>query len=103
MAGQPGELFENRRESPELLEVVFSQYKRTERLTWRELFQGFQTLRGITYSSSPAFIADLFDLVPEIEVIFGSPVSIKEDLAGLYAAQKAGIETSRDELGQSGL
>ena len=102
MASQAGELFENRRESSEPLEVVFAQYKRTERLTWRELFQGFQTLRGITYSSSPAFIADLFDLVPEIEVIFGSPVSIKGDLAGLFAAQKAGIETIRDELGHSG-
>jgi hypothetical protein len=73
-----------------------------KKLRGRSLFQGFDTLRAVTYSSSAGFIRDLFGALGQIEVIFGSDVSIKGDLARLTAAQQAGVEAIKDEFGRAG-
>lgn len=100
--GQTAHLFKTTVKRVNELDVTFAQFKGRRLMTWSELFEGFQTLRAITYSSSAAFIRDLFDLVPSIEVIFGSPVSVRGDIARLMAAQQAGVEVVRDELGRVG-
>ncbi len=88
--------------SPGQLDVTFAKFVKQERLNGRSLFEGFETLRAVTYSSSAGFIRDLFGALKEIEVIFGSDVSIKGDLARLSAAQQAGVEAIKDEFGRAG-
>ena len=56
----------------------------------------------MTYSSGAGFIRDLFGSLHEIEVIFGSDISIKGDLAWLTAAQQAEVEAIKDEFGRAG-
>jgi hypothetical protein len=84
------------------LDVSFARLVRQEQLSWPELFEGFETLRAITYSSSASFIRDLFSQLREIEVIFGSDVSVPGDIARLFAAQEAGVEPIRNELSRAG-
>jgi hypothetical protein len=88
--------------SPGQLDVTFAKFIRQERAGGRSLFEGFDTLRAVTYSSSAGFIRDLFGSLQQIEVIFGSDVSIKGDLARLSAAQQAGVEAIKDEFGRAG-
>jgi hypothetical protein len=88
--------------SPGQLDVTFAKFIRQERLGGRSLFEGFDSLRAVTYSSSAGFIRDLFGSLQQIEVIFGSDVSIKGDLARLSAAQQAGVEAIKDEFGRAG-
>src|SRR5690348_12252965 len=88
--------------APRDLDVTFARFLRHERLDGRSLFDGFETLRAVTYSSSAGFIRDLFDSLQDIEVIFGSDISIKGDLARLTAAQQAGVEAIKDEFGRAG-
>lgn len=84
------------------LDVSFARLTKHERLSWPELFENFETLRAITYSSSASFIRDLFGRLREIEVIFGSDVSVTGDIARLFAAQQAGVEPIREEFGRAG-
>src|SRR5215469_1215743 len=84
------------------LDVSFARLLKHEQLSWPELFEGFETLRAITYSSSASFIRELFGRLREIQVIFGSDVSITGDIARLFAAQQAGVEPIRDEFSRAG-
>jgi hypothetical protein len=88
--------------APRDLDVTFAKFLKHDRLDGRSLFEGFETLRAVTYSTSAGFIRDLFASLREIEVIFGSDVSIKGDLARLSAAQQAGVEAIKDEFGRAG-
>jgi hypothetical protein len=99
-----GLLFEGRAVTPSHreLDVTFASFLRQETMTWRQLFEGFETLRAVTYSTSASFIRDLFDCVHDIEVIFGSDVSVKGDLSRLYAAQQVGVDAIKDEFGRAG-
>jgi len=92
----------NSTRSPGQLDVTFAKFLKHEKLGGRSLFEGFKSLRAVTYSSSAGFIRDLFGALREIEVIFGSDVSIKGDLARLTAAQQAGVEAIKDEFGRAG-
>jgi hypothetical protein len=87
---------------PNELDVTFAKFVAHERIHGQTLFEGFSTLRAVTYSSSAAFIRDLFGYLTEIEVIFGSDVSIKGDIARLAAAQQVGVDAIRDEFGRAG-
>ena len=49
------------------LDVSFARPTKHERLSWPELFQGFETLRAITYPSSASFIRDLFGKLRQID------------------------------------
>src|SRR5277367_3294695 len=84
------------------LDVTFAKFLKHERLPGTDLFAGFETMRAITYSSSAGFIRDLFGGLREIEVIFGSDVSVTGDIARLMAAQQAGLEAIRGEFGRAG-
>jgi hypothetical protein len=84
------------------LDVSFARLIKQEQLSWPELFEGFERLRAITYSSSASFIRDLFGQLKAIEVIFGSDVSVPGDIARLFAAQEAGVEPIRNELSRAG-
>ena len=86
---------------PNELDVTFAKFVAHERIH-ADTFEGFSTLRAVTYSSSAAFIRDLFGYLTEIEVIFGSDVSIKGDIARLAAAQQVGVDAIRDEFGRAG-
>jgi len=88
--------------SPNELDVTFAKFVAHERIHGQTLFEGFSTLRAVTYSSSAAFIRDFFGSLAEIEVIFGSDVSIKGDIARLAAAQQVGVDAIRDEFGRAG-
>ena len=91
-----------KRNPPGELDVTFARFVAQERVPGQTLFAGFNTLRAVTYSSSAGFIRDLFGYLAEIEVIFGSDVSVKGDIARLAAAQQVGVEAIKDEFGRAG-
>jgi hypothetical protein len=53
------------------LDVVKMQFEEAQTLTWQELFDGFDTLHAITYSSGIDFICKLLGKFATAEIIFG--------------------------------
>ena len=53
------------------LEVVKLNYDHVERMTWEELFTGYDTLKAITFSSGINFVYRLLNMFTSSEIIFG--------------------------------
>jgi hypothetical protein len=64
-------LFDNQPSSTNKLEVVKLDYIEAQALTWEELFQGYEKLYAITYSSAIGFVSELIKLFDYTEIIFG--------------------------------
>ena len=88
-----------------------------EEASWRELFEGFHTLKAITYSSGLDLILELTEIFKDVEVTFGSERILSREHAALEQAshiargytfvdaiadQKAFLEKLGSELGKSG-
>ena len=69
------------------LDVVRLSFEGAETLTWRELFEGFDSLRAITYSSGIGFACQLIGLFEEVEVIFGCEEVMSFSLQEVMAYQ----------------
>jgi len=54
-----------------MLDIVRAEFIRAESLSWEELFDGFDQLDAITYSSSVDFICKLLKKFSKAEIIFG--------------------------------
>src|SRR5919202_384276 len=73
-------------DDPALLEVFEAQLLSQRRTDWRGLFQGYQSLKAITFSSSiPALLA-VADLFEDMEVLFGSERVLGRELGALEDA-----------------
>jgi hypothetical protein len=68
-----------------------------EEMRWEELFEGFDKLYAITYSSGIAFICALLKHFQYAEVIFGFEDVISYDLQEIIAYQFKTIERLRNE------
>jgi hypothetical protein len=59
-----------------------------EQTSWQVLFDGFTTLKGITFSSSIEFLMRLADRLDDIEIVFGAEsILSREHLTLLQASQ----------------
>ncbi len=65
-------------------------------LPWRELFEGFTSVKIITFSSSLDFLKKILDLFEDAEVIFGNPQVMSYGMTEIVAFQSAVIESVRN-------
>jgi hypothetical protein len=105
-----------RAEGREPLTVFYAQLVSREQTNWRELFNGFDHLKAITYSSGLEAILQLAEMFSDVEITFGSERILSREHAALeqvtqvaegytfvdaVADQKAFIEKLAAYLGKS--
>ncbi|MBQ2938830.1 MAG: phospholipase D family protein [Clostridia bacterium] len=83
------------------LDVVKMEYVGAETVEWKELFDGFDKLRAITFSSGINFVYKLLDMFEYSEVIFGCESVISYNMSEIIAYQNNLIERMREKATQS--
>ena len=78
------------------LDVVKMDFVEAESVTWQELFEGFDTLHAITYSSGIGFVYQLLEKFSDAEIIFGCDEVISYSLQEIMAYQCKTIERMKD-------
>ena len=82
------------------LDVVKMDFVEAESVTWQELFEGFDTLHAITYSSGIGFIYQLLEKFSNAEIIFGCDEVISYSLQEIIAYQYKTIERMKETASQ---
>lgn len=77
----------------DLLDVVKSNFITTEKLNWSQLFDGFDEIYAITFSSGIDFFSKLIERFDYGEVIFGCEKVLDDDIAAVMAVQTVLVET----------
>ncbi len=77
----------------ETLEVISCQYISNSRITWQDLFDGFDELYVITFSSGIDFTAKLLNKFEYAEIIYGCSDILNSQISTIIAAQRNIIET----------
>lgn len=88
-------------DSSNKLDVVKMEYIGAESIEWKELFDGFDKLYAITFSSGINFVYKLLDMFEYSEVIFGCESVISYNMSGILAYQNNLIEKMREKASQS--
>ena len=81
------------------LEVVKLNYDHVERMTWEELFTGYDTLKAITFSSGINFVYRLLNMFTSSEIIFGCEEVLSYSLQEIMAYQGKLIERLNKQSG----
>ena len=76
----------------EELEVVKSEFIKKESVTWNELFNGFDELYAITFSSGIEFTSKVLNYFEYAEIIYGCEGIINQKLATIISMQSKIIE-----------
>ncbi len=79
------------------IDVVKLDYIRSELLTWKELFAGFNKIYAITFSSGLGFVNELLDLFSYAEIIFGCEDVMSLGIKEIMAYQDTLIERIRGD------
>lgn len=74
------------------LQVVKSQFIETQEVSWQELFDGFDEIYAITYSSGIQFTTQLLKKFDYAEIIFGCENLVSDTVATIMAMQQALVE-----------
>ena len=74
------------------LQVVQSQFIETQEMYWQELFNGFDEIYALTYSSGIQFTMQLLDKFKYAEIIFGCENLISDTVATIMAMQQSLVE-----------
>jgi GTPase SAR1 family protein len=80
------------------LQAVSLRFDKVVETDWKELFNGYQRLYAITYSSSSSFINKLLPMFEEAEIIFGYE-KVLHGLADILAYQQAALSELRSVFG----
>ena len=78
------------------LDVVKMEYAGVESCSWKDLFQGYDQLYAITYSSGIGFVYQLLSLFEHAEIIFGCDEVMSYSLQEIMAYQYKMIERIND-------
>jgi hypothetical protein len=89
-------LFDKQSQNSQKLDVVRMDFIEAQALTWKELFQGYDKLYAITYSSAIGFVSELLKLFDYAEIIFGYEGVINYDLHEVMAYQQRTIENLKE-------
>lgn len=76
-----------------MIDVVKADYAGTKRLNWKDLFDGFDELYAITYSSGIDFVSQVISQFGYAEIVFGHGEILDSDIATAMAASKQMVET----------
>lgn len=83
------------------LDVVKMEYIGAESIEWKELFDGFDKLYAITFSSGINFVYRLLDMFDYSEIIFGCESVISYNMSEIIAYQNNLIESMREKASRS--
>jgi hypothetical protein len=83
---------EMEKSSSKQLHVVKARFIEEAKLNWRDLFEGFNELHGITYSSGIEFMEKIIDMFDHVEMIFGCEDLVDSDLAAVMAMETKSVE-----------
>ena len=75
-----------------ILHVVKAEFMEESKVTWKELFDGYDELYGITFSSGIQFMEKVFDKFEHIEMIFGCEGVLDDDVAAIISMQIKTVE-----------
>ncbi len=76
------------------LKVVQAGFIQSQETSWQDLFEGFDELHAITYSSGLNFTCNLLSRFKYAEIIFGCESVVDSDIATLLAHQITAIQMS---------
>ncbi len=74
------------------ISVVKADFSDHLRCGWRELFEGYDELYGITFSSGIPFMEKVIDMFSHVEMIFGCEGVMNNDIAAIMAMQTESVE-----------
>ncbi len=77
------------------LDVVKAEYVGSESVTWEELFDGYDSLKAITFSSGVSFVCRLVERFDKAEIIFGCEEVMQGTIQDVMAYQAMMIERLR--------
>uniref|UniRef100_UPI000AD6535C phospholipase D family protein n=1 Tax=Treponema endosymbiont of Eucomonympha sp. TaxID=1580831 RepID=UPI000AD6535C len=88
-------------ETDTALDVAHAAFIEGLRLSWQELFEGFDTLRAITYSSDTDFMTKLVGRFEKAEIIFGFSEILSYTLQEIIAYQDKAVERIRESAAKN--
>jgi len=80
------------------IDVVKMDFVEAETLSWDDLFDGYDSLYAITYSSGISFVCELLDKFSYSEIIFGNEDVMTYSLQEVMAYQLKTIERIRENM-----
>ena len=83
------------------LDVVRADFIEAETMSWEELFEGYDALYAITYSSGIDFICKLLKKFDKAEIIFGFDEVLSYNLQEIMAYQLKTVERLRDRASKN--
>ena len=81
------------------IEVVRLSYISSESVTWQELFDGYNELFAVTFSSGINFVYALLDMFEKAEIVFGSEAVISYSMQEIMAYQNMLLTRMREVAG----
>lgn len=94
-------LFSNAKSSGSKIDVVRMDFVEAQSLKWEELFDGFDKMYAITYSSGIGFVCKLLNQFKYAEIIFGFDQVISYSLQEIIAYQLKTVERIRETANQT--
>ncbi len=83
------------------IDVVRLRFESAETKPWQELFEGFDSILAITYSSGIGFVNKLLNMFETAEIIFGCEAVLQYNLQEIIAFQNCTIERLHQGLSDS--
>jgi len=85
------------------IDIIKAEFIEAETISWEKLFEGFDKLYAITYSSSIDFICKLVKKFKKAEIIFGCSAVISDHVHEVIAFQRITGDWLRNEISEKGL
>jgi len=82
------------------IDVVKLSYISAESVTWQDLFQGYDELYAVTFSSGINFVYALLDMFGKAEIIFGSEAVMSYTTQEIMAYQHVLLSRMREAAGE---
>lgn len=82
------------------IDVVKLSYISSESVTWQELFEGYNELYAVTFSSGVNFVYALLDMFEKAEIVFGSEAVMSYTMQEIMAYQNQLLSKMRKEAGE---
>lgn len=77
------------------IDVVRLRFESAETMSWQELFEGFDSIHAITYSSGIGFVCKLLNMFETAEVIFGCESVLQFNMQEIIALQAGVLDKLR--------
>ena len=82
------------------IDVVKLSYITSESVTWQELFEGYNELYAVTFSSGINFVYILLDMFEKAEIVFGNEAVISYSMQEIMAYQNMLLTRMREAAGE---